>query len=333
MSKRNYKSRREDRNESFKKDLRNAIVPRFKIKEATRWDAEEAHVGPVLATAFDQKGNILLTCGEDKKICVWDCNRGKSREILNSHGCNDLDITSDGSKFYSCDDLGRIFYSDMASGRLIKQIDCHKGQVNAVKCWGNGVLSAGSDRMVYFWDHRSDELIEMFKEHFKSDVTCLSLTSNAIVAGCLNGTVSKFDTTTTGTTIANNFTYDLVYPVKCISSSRNGNCAIASCLDSTLRLLNVHRTRSTSEIVQEYKGHTCKSSKMDCCFMYNDDTCIVGGSEDGTVFLWDVKTAQVLSSVKAHTSAVTSIARHPQANRMVTASRNGMVRFWEVMSS
>lgn len=70
-------------------------------------------------------------------------------------------------------------------------------------------------------------------------------------------------------------------PVNCVSLSNDGNCILAGCLDSTLRLLdrcllssdhNINvkilkflivliplcNGRSTGELLQEYKGHTCK---------------------------------------------------------------------------
>lgn len=74
---------------------------------------------------------------------------------------------------------------------------------------------------------------------------------------------------------------NLGQPVNCISMSNDGNCVLAGCLDSTLRLLDryvciillnlpwvnipacliiLSCDRSTGEQLQEYKGHTCKVS-------------------------------------------------------------------------
>ncbi|KAG7572086.1 WD40-repeat-containing domain [Arabidopsis suecica] len=39
-------------------------------------------------------------------------------------------------------------------------------------------------------------------------------------------------------------------PVNCISISNDGNCVLAGCLDSTMRLLD----RTTGELLQVYKG-------------------------------------------------------------------------------
>ncbi|KAH7667058.1 WD40-repeat-containing domain-containing protein [Dioscorea alata] len=94
---------------------------------------------------------------------------------------------------------------------------------------------------------------------------------------------------------------DLKQPVNCVSLSNDTNCILASCLDSTLRLLD----RSSGELLQEYKGHTCKSFKMDCC-LTNSNTHVTSGSEYGFIYFWDLANASIVSKFRAHASVVTS---------------------------
>nr|GEX68923.1 hypothetical protein [Tanacetum cinerariifolium] len=79
--------------------------------------------------------------------------------------------------------------------------------------------------------------------------------------------------------------------------TNDGNCVLESCLDSTLRLLD----RTSGELLQEYKGHTYKSFKMDCC-LTNSDAHEIEGSEDGYLFIWDLVDAYVVSKFCAHSS-------------------------------
>ncbi|GJR55588.1 putative reverse transcriptase domain-containing protein [Tanacetum coccineum] len=107
-------------------------------------------------------------------------------------------------------------------------------------------------------------IIKIF-DSFKANVMSLSLTRTKIVAGSLNGTVQKFD---------------LHNARHCISFIGNGNMVVASYLDSTLRLLDVHPTRSDGRVVQEYKGHTCK---VTCIARHPKDNSIVTASVTGLV--------------------------------------------------
>jgi hypothetical protein len=42
---------------------------------------------------------------------------------------------------------------------------------------------------------------------------------------------------------------------------------------------------------------------MDCC-LTNDDAFVVGGSEDGFVFFWELVDAPIVASFRAHSSVV-----------------------------
>ena len=46
-----------------------------------------------------------------------------------------------------------------------------------------------------------------------------------------------------------------------------------------------------------------QSFKMDCC-LTNDDAFVVGGSEDGYVFFWELVDAPVVARFRAHSSVV-----------------------------
>lgn len=46
-----------------------------------------------------------------------------------------------------------------------------------------------------------------------------------------------------------------------------------------------------------------QSYKLDCC-LTNTDAHVIGGSEDGSIFFWDLVDASVVSSFRAHSSVV-----------------------------
>lgn len=215
-----------------------------------------------------------------------------------------------------------MFYWDVATGHVIRKFRGHDSEVNAVKFneYASVVVSAGYDRSLRAWDCRSHstEPIQVI-DSFLDSVMSVCLTKYEIIGGSVDGTVRTFDIR-----IGREISDDLGQPVNCISLSNDGNCVLASCLDSTLRLLD----RTTGDLLQEYKGHTCKSFKMDCC-LTNTDAHVAGGSEDGKIYFWDLVDAQVVTSFRAHSSVVTSVSYHPKDDCMVTASVDGMIRVWK----
>ncbi|KAK9162680.1 hypothetical protein Syun_003582 [Stephania yunnanensis] len=268
----------------------------------------KGHEGAVLAARFNRDGNYCLSCGKDRTIRLWNPHRGIHIKTYKSHGreVRDVHVTPDNSKLCSCGGDRQVFYWDVSTGHVIRKFRGHDSEVNAVKFNHHAavVVSAGYDRSII--------------DTFQDSVMSLCLTQSEILAGSVDGSVRTFDIRL-GREISDN----LGQPVNCVSLSNDGNCVLAGCLDSTLRLLD----RTTGELLQEYKGHTCKSYKTDCC-LTNSDAHVVSGSEDGSVFFWDLVDASVISSFRAHSSVVTSVSYHPIDCCMITSSVDGTIRVW-----
>ncbi|RYR31612.1 hypothetical protein Ahy_B01g056444 [Arachis hypogaea] len=275
----------------------------------------KGHEGAVLSARFNADGNYCLSCGKDRTIRLWNPHRGIHIKTYKSHGreVRDVHVTSDNSKLCSCGGDRQIFYWDVATGRVIRKFRGHDGEVNAVKFneYSSVVVSAGYDQSLRSWDCRSHSTEPMqIIDTFSDSVMFVCLTNTEIIGGSDDGTVRTFDIRI-GRHVAAYFKMkekhsretsdNLGQPVNCISMSNDGNCILAGCLDSTLRLLD----RSTGESLQEYKGHTNKSFKLDCC-LTNTDAHVTAGSEDGYIYFWDLVDASVVSRFRAHNSVVNS---------------------------
>ncbi|KAG7539215.1 WD40 repeat [Arabidopsis suecica] len=299
------------------------------MSAAAELPTKEAHIlkgheGAVLAARFNGDGNYALTCGKDRTIRLWNPHRGILIKTYKSHGreVRDVHVTSDNAKFCSCGGDRQVYYWDVSTGRVIRKFRGHDGEVNAVKFNDSSsvVVSAGFDRSLRVWDCRSHsvEPVQII-DTFLDTVMSVVLTKTEIIGGSVDGTVRTFDMR-----IGREMSDNLGQPVNCISISNDGNCVLAGCLDSTLRLLD----RTTGELLQVYRGHISKSFKTDCC-LTNSDAHVIGGSEDGLVFFWDLVDAKVVSKFRAHDLVVTSVSYHPKEDCMLTSSVDGTVRVWK----
>lgn len=124
-----------------------------------------------------------------------------------------------------------MFYWDVATGRVIRKFRGHDSEVNAVKFdeYASVVVSAGYDRSLRAWDCRSHstEPIQVI-DSFLDSVMSVCLTKTEIIGGSVDGTVRTFDIR-----FGREISDDLGQPVNCISLSNDGNCVLASCLDSS----------------------------------------------------------------------------------------------------
>lgn len=282
------------------------------------------HEGAVLAVRFNQDGNYCLSCGRDRTLRLWNPHRGLQIKTYKAHArdVRDVNVSGDNAKLCSCGGDRQVFYWDVSTGRIIRKFRGHDSEVNSVKFNEpiSVIVSGGYDRSIKTWDCRSHtvEPIQTM-DTFSDSVTSVSITSTEIIGGSVDGTVRTFDIR-----IGREIVDDLGQSVTSISLSNDKKCILAGCMDSNLRLIE----RSTGDLLQEYKGHVCKSYKMDSC-LTNTDAHIVSGSEDGKVLFWDLVDGSIISTLKAHTSVVTSVSYHRSDSCMITSSVDGTVRVWK----
>ena len=57
---------------------------------------------------------------------------------------------------------------------------------------------------------------------------------------------------------------------------------------------------------------------------------LASGSEDGTIWFWDVRTRDLKKRFIGHTGGITSIAFNPDGTMLASASTDGMIRLWDI---
>uniref|UniRef100_A0A2N9GWF1 Uncharacterized protein n=1 Tax=Fagus sylvatica TaxID=28930 RepID=A0A2N9GWF1_FAGSY len=186
--------------------------------------------------------------------------------------------------------------------------------------------STSPHRQVFYWDVSTGRVIRKFRGH-DSEVNAVKFNeySSVVVSAGYDQSLRAWD--------CRSHSNEPIQVIDTFSDSVMSVCLtkseiIAGSVDGTVRTFDMRIGRSSGELLQEYKGHTCKSYKLDCC-LTNTDAHVTGGSEDGFIYFWDLVDASVVSSFRAHSSVVTSVSYHPKDSCMVTASVDGTIRVWK----
>jgi mitogen-activated protein kinase organizer 1 len=66
---------------------------------------------------------------------------------------------------------------------------------------------------------------------------------------------------------------------------------------------------------------------MDCA-LTPSDAHVIGSSEDGQVYFWDLVDGGIVSTLAAHGAVVTSLAVHPSGDGLATCSVDGCIKYW-----
>ncbi|KAJ3240924.1 hypothetical protein HDU81_002427 [Chytriomyces hyalinus] len=89
-------------------------------------------------------------------------------------------------------------------------------------------------------------------------------------------------------------------------------------LDQTLGL---PEERGEKDLIRGYQGHRNRQTMIKEAYFYGPRSeCVMSGSDDGTVVIWDKATGKMINRVKADKSVVNCIAPNPRNNSMLCCS-------------
>mmetsp|Transcript_34741 Transcript_34741/g.48164 ORF Transcript_34741/g.48164 Transcript_34741/m.48164 type:complete len:126 (-) Transcript_34741:43-420(-) len=118
---------------------------------------------------------------------------------------------------------------------------------------------------------------------------------------------------------------DLGLPITSLALSNDSKCILAACLEAVLRLLDCE----SGEELQHYTAHSNKKSfKLPATFT-TSDAFVIGGSETGEVFIWDLVEGNLVSKLQAHSKVICSVDYHPIDTCMLTSSADGIAKLWK----
>ena len=123
----------------------------------------------VNSISFHRTEDLLVSASNDDNIRIYDTNRGKELNTLQSkkYGAANICYTHDPhSVVYSSTKGTHAWrYHDLEANRYVKYFHGHTGRVNAlhVSPMTDAVLSASEDKQVRLWDLRSGECEAVLK--------------------------------------------------------------------------------------------------------------------------------------------------------------------------
>lgn len=224
-----------------------------------------------------------------------------------------------------------VVVTDIVSKRVKRRFHGHSGRINSVACSSNAetILSAGYDGKVYIFDGRSwnarpIQVLDQASDSVTSVLVWqLGASASEIITASVDGVVRFYDLR-----IGQIRCDDVGDPITGLAVTHDGQCAAATCLDGTIRLIE----RNSGELLHQYSGgHQAGNYGLEVTCTA-DDLHIVSGSEDGSVVLYDVVGGNVVQTLKGHGVKPTcAVAAHPKrecSSTVISASYDGNAIVW-----
>ncbi|GLT28102.1 hypothetical protein SLA2020_030580 [Shorea laevis] len=286
-----------------------------------------AHEGGCASILFEYNSGKLISGGQDRSIKLWDTNTGLLSRTL--YGCLgsvlDLAITHDNRSVIAASSSNNLFVWDVSSGRVRHTLTGHTDKVCAVdvsKISSRHVVSAAYDRTIKVWDLQKGYCINTIIFHSNCNALCFSMDGLTICSGHIDGNLRLWDIQT-GKLISEVAAHSQA--VTSISLSRNGNVVLTSGRDNLhnlfdMRSLEVCGTlRATGNRVASNWSRSCISA---------DDNYVAAGSADGSVYIWSISKADIVSTLKEHAAPVLCCTWSGLGKPLASADKNGIVCTW-----
>ncbi|KAM7471232.1 hypothetical protein LguiA_009415 [Lonicera macranthoides] len=286
-----------------------------------------AHEGGCASIMFEYNSGKLVSGGQDRSIKMWDTNTGSLSRTL--YGCLgsvlDLTITHDNRSIIAASSSNNLYVWDTNSGRVRHTLTGHVDKVCAVdvsKFSSRHVASAAYDRTIKIWDLQKGYCTNTIIFHSNCNSLSFSVDGLTICSGHVDGNLRLWDIQT-GKLLSEVAAHSLA--VTSISLSRNGNVMLTSGRDNLHNLFDM-RTLEVCGTLRASGNRVASNWSRSC--ISADDNYVAAGSADGSVYVWSIAKANIVSTLKEHKSPVLCCSWSGLGKPLATSDKNGVICTW-----
>lgn len=287
------------------------------------------HCKAVSSVKFSPDGNFLATSSVDTTVRVWDVATGRCRHVLRGHsrGVSDLSWSPDSRTICSSSDDRTVRIFDVHNSATINVLSGHTDQVFTVdynpksNMIASHMIASGSfDNSVRLFDVRSNKALLVLPGHGGTvSAVHFSPDSSVVASSSYDGIVRLWDSST-GNLLKSVAGKDET-PLGHVKFSPNGHFVLVETLNESVQLWNYKE----SKVAKTYIGHRNNRYSIHSTFVttLHGVVYVVSGSEDGSVYIWDLKSmkcVQRLNHGDSQTDIVRSVSSHPTKNLLASGA-------------
>ncbi|KAI9014672.1 WD40-repeat-containing domain protein [Gaertneriomyces semiglobifer] len=286
------------------------------------------HKDNVKCIAFIGDDGLSIISGSSDSTCrIWNTETGECQGVLEGHLSRIWDVASSkaGLTVASASGDGTVKLWDLRTNKMqcMTTLEDSNGDVYSVDFHpaGRHIVSGGYDKTVRLYDIERQTVVKTFSGHQLSvSKTIFNPLGNLIVTGSKDNTI-KFWDITSGLCIRTISSH--LGEVTSVDLSSNGSLLLSSSKDNSNRLWDIRMVRP----IRKFKGHQ-NTSKNFVKAGFAGDALVVGGSEDGIVYVWDATKGDILQKLRGHRDIVYSAAWNPRQSLFASCSDDRTVKTW-----
>ena len=298
--------------------------------------------GEVWCMAVSPDGRQAVTGGlvrsglSNAPVYVWDLTTGRLNREFTGQPSVVFSVAwhPDGERIASAS------WDDGHKGHAVKVWDTQTGQTAYVlrkegetfavvfSPDGRHLVTGGADRVVSVWDAATSREVSTLGAHDRQiRGLAFSRDGRRLASASSEGTVKIWDAArlTEPQEPLVVLHARTAWEILNIAFSPDSNRLVTGGAEHTVKVWDL----STGREVLSLSGHSGEV----CSASFSPDPegrWIASAGEDSTVKVWDSQTGTLLRNFRGHTGLVTGVAFTPDGGRLLSASRDGTVRVWDL---
>lgn len=306
-------------------------LDQWDVRSGTDLLSSLGHRGHIVALAFTQQGNALLTAGADRGLFLWEASTGYQLQALPSRKpLRDLDIAQGTSLLAYANEDSDIHLFDLDTGQQ-RHLRAHSqpGTAVAFSRGGQRLATGAQDATILLWDPATGQQQRSFlgssgrvrSLHWSGDGRMLA---SSLEAGWFD---DKEESVVVWHARNGSLLFRLPFPA---DQAAYG----AAFSPDGAQLATVHAGGGvhlydvlSSQRVASLQGH---SGDVYAVAFSPDGRRLATAGADGLVLIWDIAQRQQIDQLEGHKGPIRDLAFSPDGLRLASASDDTTVLVWQL---
>ncbi|CAH0517739.1 unnamed protein product [Peronospora belbahrii] len=282
--------------------------------------------GDVYTVNLHPSETHLVTGGYDQCVRLWDIATGAAVKTFRGHFASvcDVQFNRHANFVVSASKDGSIRLWDILSGLCVHTLRQTLGEVTSISMASNGytLLSGSRNNSNRLWDLR---MLHTPRAHLTTGLssgTSIGGSSGSLSNGSMGGNGAIGNGYGSGYSAVNGAGISGTAAIGSIGNlSASGNINAGS----NTFLGNRHAEQRP---LQRFKGHQNTAKNIVRASFGPRESFVLGGSEDGYVYVWEVATGKLLERLAGHRGVTYNAQWHEKQSLLASSSHDGTVKTW-----